>query len=978
MPVAIPLAAAAAGAAVASSTVVAAALGGAFGAAIAGGVLASAINMLGGAALAKKPKSQQFTQEASGRTLSIRSSVESHKVIYGTAKVSGPLVFAQTTDTGINTNSSGPNKFLHLVIPLAGHEVEAVTAVYFNDQPVQLDAGGMAVSAPYGRSTTETVTSSTGSTLTLTAIVRTRSSTLTATTLSPHGLSAGNQVRIYGVGGAAAYDMNGSFVVTSTPTADTFTVTSYGVDGYGFVTGAGAATTATTTTTVTALDSYARVKVFLGSPDQAASGELMAEIPGWTDSHRLRGIAYVHVRLEYSPDVFPLGIPNVSCVVKGKKVYDPRTGVTAWSANAALCVRDYLAADYGFDCAADEINDAYTIAAANVCDEAVFFSAGGSDRRYSCDGVLDTAVAPLDNLQALVTSLAGTVTYVQGRFRVHAAAYDTPAGSISTAMGADILAGDMQVDWRASRKELFNGVKGTFVDPGKSWQPTDFPPVTNATYRAEDNGELIFKDIELPFTIHAESAQRIAKIILEKGRQGIRVTLPVTHAALKYAAWDVVTLSDAGLGWTDKPFRVTRWNLATPGPITLSLQEESSASYDWNSGEATLIDPAPDTNLPDVFTVQGPGALTVSEALYVTRLGDGVKVRAALAWQPSGDAFLRDYQVEYKPAASGTWTKLARTASTALDVEDLEPGLYDFRVKAFSALGVSSPFSTATAQITGLLAPPTEPQNLTISTIGGLAVLRWDISPDLDVRIGGKITFRHSPAPADGWTASTSIGNAVGGGTTVTVLPLKPGIYLAKAVDSSGIESAVAAGVTTEQATALAFANVTSLTEHPTFSGAKTGCAASGGVLKLVGAGLFDAIPDLDAASSLDAYGGLVSAGTYSFSGGIDLGSVMPIRLTSHLKATIDNELDRLDERAAVVDDWTNFDGTEDASADAVVYVRATNDNPAGTPVWGEWQRLDSGEFNRRAFQFLCELETRDPAYNILISELSITADEVL
>ncbi|MCP6756604.1 hypothetical protein NL533_33770, partial [Klebsiella pneumoniae] len=84
------------------------------------------------------------------------------------------------------------------------------------------------------------------------------------------------------------------------------------------------------------------------------------------------------------------GIPNVSAVVNGKKVYDPRDGTTEWSNNAALCIRDYLTSSYGFNCSSDEINDTYFSSAANHCDESVTLTTGGSQNRFTCDGVVDT------------------------------------------------------------------------------------------------------------------------------------------------------------------------------------------------------------------------------------------------------------------------------------------------------------------------------------------------------------------------------------------------------------------------------------------------------------------------------------------------------------------------------------------------------------------------------------------------------------
>ena len=63
--------------------------------------------------------------------------------------------------------------------------------------------------------------------------------------------------------------------------------------------------------------------------------------------------------------------------------------------------------------------------------------------------------------------------------------------------------------------------------------------------------------------------------------------------------------------------------------------------------------------------------------------------------------------------------------------------------------------------------------------------------------------------------------------------------------------------------------------------------------------------------------------------------------------------------------------------AAVTILVCSTSDNPAGSPTWSAWNRLDSAEFNARAFQFEAILTSADPAYNIQISELSVTADQV-
>ncbi|AWM37013.1 MraY-like glycosyltransferase [Gemmata obscuriglobus] len=823
--------------------------------AAAGFLVATSINVVGSRAFSAKPSGYGgggSPQEARGRSIMVRSSVESHKIVYGRSRVSGPVALITTTSSGPDSTgatATGDNLFVHMVVALAGHEVEEIGTIYLNEIPVTVDGSGFVQTAPYLK------------------------------------------------------------------------------DG----------------------KSYVRVKKHLGTAAQAADPDLVAEYPGWTAAHRLRGVAYIYVRMQFSADIFPQGIPNVSAVVKGKRVYDPRSGLTAWTDNAALCAHDYMAGDYGFNCAADELNDDHWGAAANVCDEAVALTTGGTRPRYTINGVVDTAAARTDNLNGLVAAMAGAVTYVQGRFRGHAGAFDAPA----TDLDLNDLAGPIKISARPPRKELFNRVKGTYVDPDRNWQPTDFPPVGNALYVAQDGGEEIARDVVLTLTNHPEAAQRIAKVLLEQGRQGVQVELKLKHLALSLAVWDTVRFTNGPVGWANKVFRIKSMRHEGTGPVTLSLQEESSASYEWSAGQAATYDPAPDTDLPSPFFVSPPVSLTVTEELYVTRNGDGVKAKAVLSWVASPDAFIYLYQAEYKLDTGTEWTLLPRTSATTIEVADIAPGTYNFRVKAINTLNAASVYEQTTKQISGLAAPPTEPQELYWSAIGGLAYLNWSPSPDLDVRIGGKYVFRYSPDTSGGWGSSTSIGNAVSGNASSVVLPLMPGIYLVKAEDSSGIQSAAAASVIVTQDTIYALSIVATVTEDPGFTGTKTNCAASSGKLTLTD-------PTLP--------------GTYLFHAPMDLGSVQRVRLTAHLLATVINPSDLIDSRTADIDDWEDFDGTDAAAADAVAFVRTTQTDPAGSPTWTAWNRLHSGEFVARGFQFKLELTSYDPAYTIEISELNVKA----
>lgn len=310
-----------------------------------------------------------------------------------------------------------------------------------------------------------------------------------------------------------------------------------------------------------------------------------------------------------------------------------------------------------------------------------------------------------------------------------------------------------------------------------------------------------------------------------------------------------------------------------------------------------------------------------------------------------------------------------------------EGATYDIRLRFRDPQRIPGAWATISGHtVIGQSSAPAGLQNLQISVAGGNAILRWDRPEELDVRFGGQVKFRHAPdliaADAD-WPESTSIGTTAKGDALIATLPLKPGTYLARVFDRNGHGSQVIAKVATKQASVLAFANVTSLTEHPNFTGPKTDIVLDGTAIKLAGAGLLDAQPDVDAIADFDALGGVKSTGTYDFASGFDLTTVKRVRLTSGISAISINPNDLIDERTALLDDWEDFDGTLQASSDCRVQVRETDDDPAGSPTWSAWNNLDSAEFEARGFDFRAILTTDDPAFNTRVSQLSVVAEEI-
>jgi len=310
-----------------------------------------------------------------------------------------------------------------------------------------------------------------------------------------------------------------------------------------------------------------------------------------------------------------------------------------------------------------------------------------------------------------------------------------------------------------------------------------------------------------------------------------------------------------------------------------------------------------------------------------------------------------------------------------------EGATYDIRLRFRDLQRLPGVWTTIAGHtVVGQSSAPAGLQNLQISVAGGNAILRWDRPEELDVRFGGQVKFRHAPdlvaADAD-WPESTSIGTTAKGDALIATLPLKPGTYLARVFDRNGHGSQVIAKVATKQASVLAFANVTSLTEHPNFTGPKTDVVLDGTAIKIAGLGLIDDEADIDSIADFDALGGVKSTGTYDFASGFDLTTVKRVRLTSSISAVSINPNDLIDERTALLDDWEDFDGTLQASSDCRVQVRTTDDDPSGSPTFGEFNNLDSAEFEARGFDFRAILTTDDPAFNTRVSQLSVVAEEI-
>lgn len=566
----------------------------------------------------------------------------------------------------------------------------------------------------------------------------------------------------------------------------------------------------------------------VGTDAQGCEQYLATALPAmWNVNHRLAGVAYVTIRYNWDKDIFT-SIPTASFDVKGVKVYDPRTSLTAWSDNPALCIRDYLTdARYGRAIPAASIDDASFIAAANVCDELVS-APTGMQKRYTCNGVVNTDAAPLDNLRDLLTCCRGMLIFAGGKYRLK---IDAPTAATFTFDESNIV-GSWSIRLPEKRGRA-NRVRASFFNPDKNWQP-DIATAESAAYRSEDNGILLEKQFAINFTSNIYRAQQIAQVELNASRKTTTCQFTATIAGLRCEVGDVVSITHSTPGWTAKPFRIARMTLLSSDEIEVTAVEYDADVYTLSSQFA--VDPLPGTELADPLNVAAPSGLTVASGtaeLYIASDGT-VITRLHAAWSATADPYVIKAEAQYKKSADSVWQQFAAMDEAITDVwiTPVDDGVaYDVRVRFVNILNIASAWATVTGHVVvGKTAPPTTVPWFQIEG----DTLYWGEVDDVDLA-GYQIRWIAGTSRDWGQAQPLHSGVLTQSPWTMTVRPTGAITLLIRSIDTSGNTAAASAEIITSLGEPLVANVVATIDLHATgFPGTKTNCSVEAGTGDLV------------------------------------------------------------------------------------------------------------------------------------------------
>ena len=416
----------------------------------------------------------------------------------------------------------------------------------------------------------------------------------------------------------------------------------------------------------------------------------------------------------------------------------------------------------------------------------------------------------------------------------------------------------------------------------------------------------------------------------------------------------------------------------------LGIAEQDGSKYaitalSYNAGKYDYVErdqPLQQRDITDLNIVpEAPTNLTATELLYDA--GGIAKSKLVIDWDSVQG--VQQYRIRWRPV-NGNFTD-ERIQRLDYEILDTTSGVYEVEVYAIGAnLRTSVQPAFLTQQTFGKTAPPADVENASLIPGDQLSgVLTWDRSPDLDVRLGGKVLIRHSTALSGAtWEESQEIVAAAAGSQTQKQVPMLEGTYLLKFEDDTGNRSATANTIVADfpepQPRSL-FKQYAEDQEDPPFSGNTVGMFYSldyDGLILDSGQLIDDMATDgdFDALLAIDAVGGVNPLGEYEFGSTWDMGAIYDVNLRRRFVTRPIVPAALWDDKVQLIDEWPLIDEDNIDTVNAALYVRTTTDDPAGTPVYGDWNEFANVISRGRGFQFKVRAASSDPDTNIVIDEL--------
>ena len=511
------------------------------------------------------------------------------------------------------------------------------------------------------------------------------------------------------------------------------------------------------------------VDYYTGTTAQTVNSKLAAKISGYADTlvastpNGSIGVAYCVV--QYTSTHYD-NWPTFVAELRGKKVYNPATATTIYSANPALHLGDLLRSTiYGQGLTVDD-TDLDT--AMDYCDETVT-----SEARRTAGNVL-YGVQETEAWAEILRAYASC--WIVRRGSTAHLIPDKAAASVQTFTADDVM--NLRVTKQDS-SNLPTVVRIKYTDTSRTeWRES--PDGAVAKRPGVDEGTVPWREsvVSMPGVTrysqaYREAVERLNKLTLSD----LAVEFDTFDEALEREAGDVITLTHF-VGLASKALRLSADPIQVrPGRWQIAATEYDAAAYN------NTVENAPSTadgNLPEMGAPAAVTGLTLTEANYRLQNGDYAS-RIKASWAASTDPFVTSYQVTVRAAGAVIYSATTRdTEATTPPVQELVAHQVD--VYAMTPLYVGAAAS-ASITVVGKTAVPDGPASISGYEVASEVRLAWPAdTSDFDIR---RYELRYGTT-AGSW-ATAEVIDQIDGLTYVTrAIPEGTWRFYVNSIDSVG------------------------------------------------------------------------------------------------------------------------------------------------------------------------------------------------
>lgn len=443
------------------------------------------------------------------------------------------------------------------------------------------------------------------------------------------------------------------------------------------------------------------------------------------NNYKYTNMTYVYCVFDYDDEVYQ-GIPQITATVKGKQVYDPRTTLTQYSENAALCQLDWIKNYMG---ATDEfISEQSVIDAANISDELVAAVNGGTEPRFALNGTISQSGSKIESLSKMSVNSGIFPAYRQGQWIFQPQVYVAP--EVDAIISETELISDLSVSTGSDKQDKVNTIKGTYIDEATNFEQIEYPTIQTPTYLEEDK-EQLEQSIDYPMINSGTQCRRLSKVLLEQSRRSITVSGTFRFSVLDHEIGDRVKLNYAPFGWAEKIFKVTNRDISSFSGVELTLKEDDPDIYAWVEGDALETHVPPFLDLPNADFIAPPTNFALTESLYTANTQAAVKARVNFTWL-AGDTSARNYEIQGNYKGEGYQVLSSFISGLEFRYSDIETGDWIFRIRSVNSIGAKSTWVNLSYTVLGKQVPPSNVSSITAAQQPEGVALAWQAITDPD------------------------------------------------------------------------------------------------------------------------------------------------------------------------------------------------------------------------------------------------------